>query len=82
MANKKVGISLFNYLVWIKDKPDKRYKRTCQVPYSTFIADLQKDSDEEIDVDDKELDKKSGNKIKLVKGFMRLECLELFKKRN
>ena len=32
-----------------KDKPANRYKRTCQVPYpSTFLADLQRDSDEEI----------------------------------
>lgn len=35
---------------------------------------------EEIDVDNEEMNKKGGNKIKLVKGFLREECLELFKK--
>ena len=47
MAGSKVShIKTF----WIsnEDKPANRYKRTCQVPYpSVFLADLQKDSDDE-----------------------------------
>lgn len=35
---------------------------------------------EEIDVDNEEMNKKGGNKIKLVRGFLRAECLKLFKK--
>ena len=43
---------------WDKDKPANRYKCTCQAPYpSTFLADLQKDSDDE------EIILKPGEKI-------------------
>lgn len=34
----------------------------------------------EIDVDNNYLNKRGGNKIKLVKNFLRDECLELFKR--
>ena len=34
-------------LEWNKDKPAKRYKRTCQVPYSSYLSDLQRDSEDD-----------------------------------
>ena len=44
--------------MWDKYKPANRYKRTCQAPYpSTFLADLQRDSDDE------EIILKPGEKI-------------------
>ena len=30
-----------------EDKPATRYKRTCQVSYTTFLSELQQDSDDE-----------------------------------
>ena len=60
------------YMAWITHIP--------KIVYGASQKDAIKAGFEEIDVDDKELDKKSGNKIKLVKGFLREECLELFKR--
>jgi len=61
------------YMAWITNVP--------KIVYGASQKDAIKAGFKEIDVDNKELDKKSGNKIKLVKGFLRDECLGLFKKR-
>ena len=37
----------FVFFSGIKDKTAKRYQCTCQFPYSSFISDFQRDSDEE-----------------------------------
>ena len=48
MSGAKVSlISIFQIMDSHKDKPANRYKRTCQVPYTTFLSDLKRDSDEE-----------------------------------
>jgi len=60
------------YMAWIT--------HVSKIVYGASQKDAIKSGFEEIDVDDKELDKKSGNKIKLVKGFLREECLGLFEK--
>ncbi|VVB79046.1 tRNA-specific adenosine deaminase [uncultured archaeon] len=60
------------YMAWITHIP--------KIVYGASQKDAIKAGFEEIDVDDKELDKKSGNRIKLVKGVMKKECLELFEK--
>jgi len=60
------------YMAWITHIP--------KIVYGAYQKDAIKAGFEEIDVDDKELDKKSGNKIILIKGFLRKECLELFNK--
>jgi tRNA(adenine34) deaminase len=60
------------YMAWITG-----VKR---IVYGSTQKEAIKYGFKEIDVGDKELDKKSGNKIKLVKGFLREECLELFRK--
>ncbi len=58
------------YMAWIT-----KIKR---IVYGATQKEAIKAGFKEIDVCNKELDKKSGNKIKLVKGFLREECLELF----
>ncbi len=60
------------YMAWIT--------HVKKIVYGASQKDAIKFGFKEINVDDKELDKKSGNKIKLVKGFLRRECLELWKK--
>ena len=48
MAGTTVSlISIFQIIASQKDKPANHYKRTCQVPYTPFLSDLQRDSDEE-----------------------------------
>ena len=48
MAGTKVSlISNIQTLTSYKDKSAKRYKRTCQIPYASFLSNLQRDSDEE-----------------------------------
>ena len=47
MAGSKVS-QIKTLCISHKDKPANRYKRICQVPYGTFLAGLQNDSDEEI----------------------------------
>jgi len=59
------------YMAWIT--------HVKKIVYGATQKDAIKAGFKEIDVGNKELDKKSGNKIKLVKGFLRDECLELFK---
>jgi len=59
------------YMAWITHVP--------KIVYGASQKDAIKAGFKEIDVDDAELDRKSGNKIKLVKGFLKEECLELFK---
>jgi guanine deaminase len=59
------------YMAWITHIP--------KIVYGASQKDAIKAGFEEINVNDKELDKKGGNKIKLVRGFLRKECLELFK---
>lgn len=60
------------YMAWIT--------KIKKIIYGASQKDAIKNGFKEIDVGNAELDKKSGNKIKLVKGFLREECLELFKK--
>ena len=60
------------YMAWINHIP--------KIVYGASQKDAIKFGCEEIDVSDSFLNKKGGNKIKLVKGFLRKECLELFKK--
>ncbi len=59
------------YMAWITHIP--------KIVYGATQKEAIKFGFKEINVDNKELDKKSGNKIKLVKGFLREECLELWK---
>jgi tRNA(Arg) A34 adenosine deaminase TadA len=60
------------YMAWIT--------KVKKIVYGATQKDAIKFGFKEIDVCDKELDKKSGNKIKLVKGLLREECLGLFEK--
>jgi tRNA(adenine34) deaminase len=60
------------YMAWIT--------HVKKIVYGATQKEAIKYGFKEIDVCDKELDEKSGNKIKLVKGFLRNECLELFGK--
>jgi guanine deaminase len=60
------------YMAWITNIP--------KIVYGASQKDAIRAGFKEIDVGDSELDRKSGNKIKLVKGFLREECLKLFNK--
>ena len=60
------------YMAWITHIP--------KIVYGATLQDSIKFGFEEIDLGINELNKKGGNKTKLVKGFLRKECLELFKK--
>lgn len=60
------------YMAWIT-----------HIPKIVYGANLQDSVDfgcEEINVGIDELNRKGGNKVELVKNFLREECLELFKK--
>ena len=60
------------YMAWITHIP--------KIIYGANLKDSLDFGFEEIDIDITELNKKSGNKIEVVKNFLRDECLELFKK--
>ena len=47
MAGTKISFISNTSVSSNKDKSAKRYKRTCQIPYASFLSDLQRDSDEE-----------------------------------
>jgi guanine deaminase len=51
-----------------------------KIVFGATNKDAMKNGFEEIDVTDKFLNKKSGNKIEIKEKFMRNECLELFRK--
>lgn len=59
------------YMAWITKIPE--------IVFGATLKDSIKFKFNEINITDEELNKKSGNKIKLTKGFLREECLELFK---
>lgn len=59
------------YLAWIT--------KVSKIVFGASNDDAIKHGFKEIDITNRELNKKSGNKIKIEGGFMRNECLELFK---
>ena len=59
------------YMAWITG--------VSKIVYGTTLEDSIKIGSEEIKVNAKELNEKSGNKIEIVSNFLRDECLELFK---
>ena len=59
------------YMAWITN--------VSKIVFGAYNKDAIKHGFKEIDITDKELNKKGGNKIKIEGGFMRDECLELFK---
>ncbi|MDP3026767.1 MAG: nucleoside deaminase [Nanoarchaeota archaeon] len=59
------------YMAWIT--------HVSKIVYGATLQDTFKYGFEEIDVGTDELNKKGGNRIRIKKGFMRDECLELFK---
>jgi tRNA(Arg) A34 adenosine deaminase TadA len=60
------------YLAWIT--------KISKIVFGASVQDAIKFGSNEIKISDKELNKKGGNKIKIESGFLRKECLELFKK--
>ena len=60
------------YMAWITHIP--------KIVYGASLKDSIDFGFEEINIDFDELNRKSGNKIEVVKNFLRDECLELFKK--
>lgn len=60
------------YMAWITN--------ISKIVFGASNKDAMKQGFNEIDITDKELNKRSGNKIKIESGFLRDECLELFKK--
>ena len=60
------------YMAWVTHIP--------KIVYGANLKDSLNFGFEEIDIDIDELNKKGGNKIEIVKDFLRDECLELFKK--
>jgi len=60
------------YMAWITRIP--------KIVYGATLQDSIKYGFPEIDIGIDELNRKGGNKVKLVKRFLREECLELFKK--
>lgn len=61
------------YLAWIT--------KVNKIVYGATLQDSKDFGCEEIDVGINELNREGGNKIKLVKGFLRNECLELFRQK-
>jgi len=59
------------YMAWVTDV-DK-------IVFGASNKDAIKHGFKEIDITDKKLNKHGGNKIKIEGGFLRDECLELFK---
>jgi len=62
------------YMAWITNVPE--------IIFGATLKDSIKFGFNEINITDKELNKKSGKKIKLTSGFLREECLGLFRKTN
>jgi tRNA(Arg) A34 adenosine deaminase TadA len=60
------------YMAWITG--------VSKIIFGANVNDAIKWGSKEIQISDKELNKKGGNKIKIEEGFMRKECLELFRK--
>lgn len=60
------------YMAWIT--------HISTIVYGATLQDSIKFGFEEIDIGIDELNRKGGNRIKLKKGFLRDECLELFNK--
>lgn len=60
------------YMAWITN--------VSKIIYGASNKDAMKHGFNEINITDKELNHKSGNKIKIQGGILREECLELFKK--
>jgi guanine deaminase len=50
-----------------------------KIIFGASNKDAIKHGFKEINITDKELNQRSGNKIKIESGFLRDECLELFK---
>jgi len=59
------------YMAWIT--------QVSKIVYGATLRDCFNYGFKEINISDKVLNHKSGNKIKLKKGFLREECLELFR---
>jgi tRNA(Arg) A34 adenosine deaminase TadA len=60
------------YMAWITNVDE--------IIFGANVKDAIKFGSKEINISDKELNKKGGNKIKITGGFLRDECLELFGK--
>ena len=60
------------YMAWITN--------VSKIVFGASNKDAMKHGFKEIDITDKELNRRGGNKIKIEGGFLRNECLELFKK--
>jgi len=60
------------YMAWIT--------HISKIVYGATLQDSIKFGFEEIDIGTNELNRKGGNRIKIQKGFLRDECLELFRK--
>jgi len=59
------------YMAWITN--------VSKIVFGASNKDAMNHGFKEINITDKELNKRSGNKIKIESGFLRDECLELFK---
>ena len=59
------------YMAWIT--------HVSKIVYGACVKDALKMGFKEIDISIDELNKKGGNKIKIEKGYLKEECLELFK---
>jgi tRNA(adenine34) deaminase len=60
------------YLAWIT--------KVSKIVFGASVQDAIKFGSNEIKISDKELNKRGGNKIKIESGFLRDECLGLFRK--
>lgn len=60
------------YMAWITN--------ISEIVFGATLKDSIKFGFKEINITDKELNRKGGNKIKLTGKFLREECLELFRK--
>lgn len=60
------------YMTWITN--------VSEIVFGANVQDAIKWGSNEINISDKLLNKKGGNKIKITGGFLRDECLELFGK--
>jgi len=61
------------YMAWVTN--------VSKIVFGTSNKEAMKYGFKEIDITNKELNNKSGRKINIEDGFMKKECLELFKKR-
>ena len=59
------------YMAWITN--------VSKIIFGASNKDAMKHGFKEIDITDKELNRRGGNKIKIESGLLRDECLELFK---